>query len=312
MRIYLFKRGSIYYFSFDSRGKRKWKSTRCYTKSDAWEFVQSLNNSDNSTLSKLFELYKEASYNLSPKTKELYYRAINNFIIYTNNAYLNSINDQLLNKYLSTLNISDTSRNIMGRAIRTFVNSAISFGLIKYPLIKKIYFRAKSNIIYLTKDEVDKILEVIYPKLKPLVIFTLYTGLRRSEVLELRWEDVDWNRKAVMIRSIKTKRIYTIPLNEIAFEVLNSLRQSFGKIFPYKEEYLTGGFKKAVKRSGVRNEIHFHTLRHTYASWSLIAGARIASISHLLGHSSISTTMKYAHVTNDIVLEDSRAILNFK
>ena len=162
--------------------------------------------------------------------------------------------------------------------------------------------------IYFSTDEYDKLINKIDSNdIKDIVLFAVNTGLRQMELLRLRWEQVNIDKKLLYINNLvylsKTGKIRTIPLNDNAMKVLirrfsnnkNDYIFNFeGK--PMKQEFISHRFKSYVKNAGINPKLNFHSLRHTFASWLVQKGVTIYDVSKLLGHSTIKSTEIYAHL----------------
>jgi len=161
---------------------------------------------------------------------------------------------------------------------------------------------------YLTEEEWEQLLSTCRemtnrPWLPSLVTLATHTGLRRGEFLTLKWENVDLDRKLIIIRQSKSLNIKSIPLNKSALEALLWLQQHrygdyvlmqpWGK--PFTRSVLDEAFVEARKRAGLK-DLHFHDLRHTFGSHLVMAGADLPTVSKLMGHTKITMTMRYAHL----------------
>lgn len=150
--------------------------------------------------------------------------------------------------------------------------------------------------------EAQKIIQHCHGNFKALVITTLYTGMRRGEVLNLTWEQVDLKQGMIRLTQTKNGEARDIPINETVRLVLAGLRTRIdvpwvfhaedGDKFPDTRKR----FEWACKEAKI-TDLHFHDLRHTFASWLVMRGTPIATVSELLGHKSISMTMRYAHLS---------------
>jgi integrase len=140
------------------------------------------------------------------------------------------------------------------------------------------------------------------PYIKGALKLLLFTGMRRSEVLTLKWEHVDLDRGVLELQDSKTGA-ETIILNAPAIKTLRSLPLLAGSpyVFPGRRkgthlvELPWDKLCKTAKIEGAR----VHDLRHSYASTLVSTGASLPTIGGLLGHSNPSTTQRYAHLTND-------------
>ena len=131
----------------------------------------------------------------------------------------------------------------------------------------------------------------------------IYTGGRLGEPLSLKWEDFDFSDSCLRLQDSKTgKKI--IPLNESAMKVLASIQKQEGNPYVFcgakKGTHLVGvhvAWKSICKKAGVP-EFRIHDLRHSFASFMIKNGLSLFEVSKLLGHSSINTTMRYAHLAD--------------
>ncbi len=135
--------------------------------------------------------------------------------------------------------------------------------------------------------------------LRSLVVFALHTGMRKSEILDLKWRDVDLKRKVLTVVKSKNSSKRTLPLNETLFEELCKVRQSkvmdfSGRVFPVSYNSLRHAFDKAVDEAGIE-DFRFHDLRHSFATRLVQNGVDLYKVKELLGHKTISMTMRYAH-----------------
>jgi len=144
---------------------------------------------------------------------------------------------------------------------------------------------------------------------KELVLFAVPTGMRKGEILNLKWSDVDLGRRILDIETsllFKTKfgKRRTIPLNESALLVLKGriTRSASEYVFTLSDKALNSGcvthmFKRNVRSSGLTAQrLQFHSPRHTFASWLVQGGASLYEVQGLLGHSSAKVTEIYNHL----------------
>jgi len=171
---------------------------------------------------------------------------------------------------------------------------------------------------WLTADEEGRLLSASPSWLQELITFALNTGMRRGEILGLKWQDVDLARGVLVIMKSKNKEHRTIPLNARVFELLvekQSRRvKSQDLVFTTSsdtmrnERNLTRGFYVALEKSGVEN-LTFHDLRHTFATRLVHAGVDLYKVQRLLGHKSPVMTQRYAHHSPES-LRDGVAVLD--
>lgn len=168
---------------------------------------------------------------------------------------------------------------------------------------------------YLTIDEVERLYETDYPASpysKQIFLFGCMCGLRYSDIISLRWKNLDFQDNDVVmmnIRQKKTKKEISAPLSREAVKLLPVRDNQDG------EDYVFGCFdvivgrsvhdhlQKWAKMAGITKHISFHTSRHTYATMLLTLGADLYTVSKLLGHTNIKTTQIYAEVINQKKLD---------
>ena len=135
----------------------------------------------------------------------------------------------------------------------------------------------------------------------PVLVVALNTGMRRNEILSLKWQDVDFVKGFILIEDSKSGRARKVSMNAAVFETLKGLPRSSEYVFfnPETKTHIKDiktGFKSACKKAGTKG-LRLHDLRHTAASWMIEAGADLVTVSKILGHSSIQMTMRFAHPT---------------
>jgi len=159
--------------------------------------------------------------------------------------------------------------------------------------------RGKLNVV-LSKTDSRVIREIF--------LFGFYTGCRLSEIIYIRCGNVDLNKKVIIVGdrefSTKNKKSRLIPICQ---ELLSLLKVrcngtdedqyvfTKGNGFPFNRDYVSRYFKKSVRKAGLGEQIHFHSLRHSFASNLALQNVPIIVIKELLGHSSIVTTQIYSH-----------------
>ena len=154
----------------------------------------------------------------------------------------------------------------------------------------------------LTREEETKLLAEIPDYLKPILIVALNTGMRRGEILTLKWEQVDLARRIIRVRYTKSGKSRIIPINDVLLNTFLELeRLNCGNVYlflnpktglPYIE--VKKSFKAACQRAGIEG-LRFHDLRHTFATSLIESGVDIITVRDLLGHFSVRVTQRYTH-----------------
>jgi site-specific recombinase XerD len=162
-----------------------------------------------------------------------------------------------------------------------------------------------SRTRFLSTDEIGAIIEHSSPTMRVIIEVAIFTGLRRSTVLGLKWDDVDLDQ---MLITTKTKGnvIARIPITEKLAIVLLAYRSLSSSAYLFPNKKGTGPldsnalieFRATCNKLGMK-DVCFHTLRHSFASHFLKATGNIYLLKEMLGHASISTTQRYAHIMNE-------------
>jgi integrase len=318
----------------DTDGTRKQKSTGRSTKREALkvltEFQTFLKEKSKPILfSKLAEQFLEyAISNYPKKTYDVYKAALTRFQGICGDIVLNKITAKHWDTYrIKRLEkVKPVSVNIELRTLKAFLNTIVRWGDLEQSPFNKQPFATvpESSPVFFTKEDFQKLLNVIKQAwLKEAVVFTVLTGLRRGELINLRWQDVDLQRRVLIVQSnptFKTKqgKKRTLPLNETAFHLLTLKHShSIGEyVFMHNgkqiaEDWISQLFKRAVKdkEAGLNEKLHWHSLRSSFASWLVIDGVSIYAVSKLLGHSSVAITQKhYAHLATENLHNDVNKI----
>jgi len=193
--------------------------------------------------------------------------------------------------------------------LRGLINTAIKRNRFKgRNPVSEIKFLEENNQVerILTREEEERLLDACPPHLKPIIILALNSGLRKSEIIHLKWNDLDLRNELIAIEATNTKnkKLKRIPMNSKVRDLLllqYALSGSGEYVFlnsrgiPFKDyNSIKTSFGNACKKANIRG-LRFHDLRHSCASRMVENGANIVAVSKILGHSSISVTMRYVH-----------------
>jgi integrase/recombinase XerD len=172
---------------------------------------------------------------------------------------------------------------------------------LEFPNVK----RAKKLPVILSKKEIDMMIKSTVNLKHRLMIMVGYgAGLRVSEIVSLKWADIDFKRKIIHLKGAKGKKDRIVMLSPKIAKFLRSIKldDSDGYVFLTKfgTKYSIRTIQKMVKKSaiGINKKVTPHTLRHSFATHLVEDGIDILYIQKLLGHSDISTTMIYTKVSN--------------
>lgn len=163
--------------------------------------------------------------------------------------------------------------------------------------------REKSRVRHLTQDEQKQLLAVCPPELRRIVLIALRTGMRQTEILSIRWRDIDPVTNQVTIPKSKGGGKRYIPLHGDVAEVLSQMPRTGEYLFQGPNAgpvVWDGGLRNAWEQSLVLagiTDFRFHDLRHTTASQLAMRGASLQAIAAILGHSSTRMAERYAHLS---------------
>ena len=167
----------------------------------------------------------------------------------------------------------------------------------------------QGRVRFLSEEEREALLRECkasdHPDLYTAVVLALSTGARRMELLGLRWEQVDLNRKVITLYETKNGEIRALPLVNHAHELMKERakvrRIDTTLVFPDaktdKPVLLRAPFDNALARAGILN-FHWHDLRHSCASYLAMNGASLAEIAEVLGHKTLAMVKRYAHLSH--------------
>ena len=260
----------------------------------------------------------------SNNTIESYKRDLEKFLEFNKDKNINTINNEDLKEYIKYLK----EENLNEKSIARNISSLKSF--YKFLVISKYINNNPSDALFLpklkkslpsilTEDEVFKLLDIKLTdnfsyRNKAMLELMYASGLRVSELINLKLQDIDL--RGDVIRTFgKGSKERVIPIGDYAKEYLEKYIYEYrgSMLKKVNNEYLflnnhgmqmtRQGFfkiiKKIAKEKGINKELSPHTLRHSFASHLLKYGADLRTIQELLGHSDISTTQIYTHITNE-------------
>lgn len=202
-----------------------------------------------------------------------------------------------------------TTINAYLRLIRSFLNKAHEWGHIKVRVKIDLYKIGKRNPRILTKDEIKKILvwaKKEDPEMHRVILFALWTGARRKEIANFKWQDVIKDDMCRLIGKGDKERV--IPLLPKALEAMGP-RKDIGYVFIHFNNLDTYGrrFKSIVRHFGIE-DAHLHNLRHTAATQMLESGIEITFVRDMLGHAALATTEIYVKIVQKKLAEEMKKL----
>ena len=235
----------------------------------------------------------------SEKTQKAYYKINKRFLQWTNKDPLQITIDDVKGYLASKVSkYSPRTVNLTRSALYFYYNEVLekNFRKIRTPKIQN------ELPIVLSKEEVRSLIESAGSQKSKLIIMSLYSsGLRVSELVNLKWKDLELDQNMAWVRSGKGSKDRVIILSKSLVDELKKLPKNIFVFEGPKGSLSTRNIRKivslAAKRAGVSKKVSPHTLRHSFATHLLEGGTDIRMIQELLGHSNLQTTQIYTHIS---------------
>ena len=223
--------------------------------------------------------------------------------------YLDSIGNADINNFIDLLDakgLSDTTINIHLRTMKTMIRYYYKMDKVKgVPVIEQRKI-ARTDPIYITDDEFQKIMELKHLEdfYKRVFFFYRETGVRLREPfmasLSGKWLDIPPESKTKAVRSIELSPF----LMRVFMELDTWYRTGYGATLADCGAHLSKMFKKALHQIGAGEEKHFHSLRHTFAVRMLLMNTSVYDVKLMMGHTSVTTTEQYTKMNLKRVAQD--------
>lgn len=249
---------------------------------------------------------------------------------YNGSLYLEEIKSSDIEEYLYYLkmkNLQTASRSRNLYTLRSFWKYAYKNKLCQWNIVMEvepIKIQRKERT-YLTMEEVNKLIETINHPLIKIVIETLfYTGMRISECLNLKLQDVNFQDKVIYVIEGKGKKDRNIPINKNIIPILKSyIENERPKVdseyfFATKKSgrlsapYVNRILNDTVKELGWKKHVSAHILRHSFASNLIKKGVNLVYVQKLLGHSNLKVTSIYTHADMEDLQESVNTLQNIE
>lgn len=322
--------GGRYYIRWHQNGKIKWKSTKQKSHEKAQEVYSAWLKQNNYCMSDftIQDLFDKKLIHVknhcSQKTILIYKSVFKNYLAFHKNKILSKVIPNDLEEYKShrLKKVSKVSINIEVRTLKAIFEYAASDNigmLLKNPFknIKQFSVPEKKRV-YISDHELKLILDHIKnPVVKDIIIHAINTGMRREEIMELRYKDICLEGRKLDVLHSKTNHIRTIPLSGQLYDQLykyfydesgcSRLYNPEDKIYNITGDYVTHSFKKAVRALKLPDQYKFHSLRHTAITNLLRYSGNVYVSMEVAGHRSIKTTQIYLHN----IPEEVRTAVNY-
>ena len=252
------------------------------------------------------EKYAKVKKSKSWKTSDwVYLRRLNPFF---GRYKLSDVAPLLIEEYISerkSTGLKNSSINRELSCLRKIFNVAIDWDHAADNPVRKVKFLSENDSFrerVLRENEEVRLLEACSPHIKPIVMVALHTGMRKGEVLKLRWENITFEAGEIRITESKSGKGRFVPMNSVVFNLLLALKSRNGEseyVFPNPKTGkpyvdIKRAFNSACREACIE-DFHFHDQRHHFASQLVKNAVDLNRVKELLGHSSIVTTQRYLH-----------------
>lgn len=306
------RKGIFYYWYRGEDGRRKKISTHTSRKSEALEFIRRMHERPVVQTMSLgqfipqFLKYADATFSTGWRT--VYHLALGHLRELCGNMPLNHITplhaDQYKLKRLESVSGSTVNHEL--EAIRAAFYTAVRWQMMQknpFANVKKVVVPER-RVDYFSMEEFQRLVEASGEQwYKDILVCALHTGLRRSEIVNIKWQNVDLEQRTILVVSdatfkTKTRRLRILPMSKEVEQIIQRQPRCSEYVFTYrgrsiKPGHLTLKTQRLRNELGLRKELNIQALRHSYASWMVRKGVSIYHVSKLLGHSSVTTTQKH-------------------
>ena len=231
---------------------------------------------------------------------------------------LEVISTRMIDQFISSIaSKSKFSASLYYRTLKAAFNKAVVWNYIEANPFNKIKIPKvpKSFPVFISENELLEILNNTTSNLMKNIFTTaFYTGMRLGELLNMKWSWIDFSQSIITIKNSsefnsKNKRERIIPIHPKVKIILqtrfpigkqhNNLVYSKYAQVKLNEDFVSKQFKKAVRAANLNDKIHFHSLRHSFASALVQRGVSLYAVKELLGHENIKTTQIYSHLQKE-------------
>ena len=233
--------------------------------------------------------------------------SVRNLLAFFRGRILYQIKPQDIEDYIGyrlNTGVSNATINRELACLKRMYSLAIKWGDANKNPVKEVDFleEPSGRTRFLSEKECQRLIQNCDDHLKPIIITALNTGMRKNEILSLKWNQVHIDSvvdPSIELDKTKNNKKRFVPLNDDMLQLLKSIKNGSPYVFlgtknvPLKS--VTKPFKKALKRTGIE-DFRFHDLRHTFGSHYVMNGGDLLSLKEILGHSNMKMVERYAHL----------------
>lgn len=236
--------------------------------------------------------------------------SINRLKPYFKEKYIFEITPQMIERYkakrLKTVSPATVNRELA--TLKNMFTMAIKWGYLKTNPAKEVKSLKEppGRVRYLKHEEVKALYESCAGYLRSIVVTALNTGMRKGELQELKWANVDFKNRKITVVNAKNNESRVIPINKTLHQELLLLSEGAKgeHVFSDKNGHPYGDIKKSFITALTKAKIEdfrFHDLRHTFGSYLAMQRVDLKTVQQIMGHKDIRMTMRYAHLSPEYV-----------
>jgi len=328
--MFIFKRNGIYYLEYldEVENRTRRISTKARHKPEALKFLtkfnKQLSNKPKQQYISLTDFEAEYLRYLEQAHTSSYLADVKTsfkvLIRNVGNISLAKLNNRTLEKMLLEL----FSKSKYGAAhhyknLRASFNKAIDWNYITDNPMKSVKLPKipKSLPAFINNVELNAIVQNTKSRdLQDIFLTGFHSGMRLSEIINLKWSAVNLKERTIIVQNnetftTKSKKERLIPINDTLYRVFNnripkvlSIKRDDYVFFkypgvPYLKDYVSKNFKRVVRKLGMNERLHMHSLRHSAASVMVQNNVSLFIVKEILGHQDISTTAQYSHLQKE-------------
>jgi integrase len=225
-----------------------------------------------------------------------------------NGKYLYEITPQAVERYKSE-RIKEVAPATVNRelaCLKCMFNKAIIWKNADENPVRQVKLFKENNarLRYLEKSEIKKLLDNAPTHLKPILVVALFTGMRKSEILNLQWKDINFEQGIIYLLQTKNGERREVLINDTVKKALIAVPKHPESPYVFCHDSgksycnVRKSFDTLLRKCGII-DFRFHDLRHTFASQLVMSGVDLKTVQELMGHKSIEMTLRYSHLSPD-------------
>ncbi|MHC4278100.1 MAG: tyrosine-type recombinase/integrase [Planctomycetota bacterium] len=224
------------------------------------------------------------------------------------NVPLNSFNVLLIEGYRAEAyrEVKPATVNRRLTCLKHMLKKAVEYRMVGEDVLMRVrevelLKEPPGRLRYLSEDECQILIDACSPHLRPIVVTALNSGMRKGEILSLRWDRIDLRHGFILLDVTKNGKRREIPINSTLRATLEAIPHGLESEYVFVDRNgrtfkdVKKSFATACRKAGII-DFKFHDLRHCFASHLVMAGVDIRTVQELLGHKTLRMTIRYSHL----------------